>query len=284
MSKSLLTALIALATLACSAQYTINQDLLLNTILLTYPNGVTGSGIILSDSPNIYLATARHMVYGTDLTKDVLMGRTVQVTAYAGSLHALRTNVFTIDLQQSRDSGYILVDAKNDAAVIFIAKKFGDLLGYPETILKENRGRINLVSIELIKPYDAVEVGAHVFVMGYPTSIGLNAGLVESDKPLICKGAVAGFNEHTRRIVINAPVYHGNSGGPVFATYPMENRTCLIGVVTDFVPYLSDVLKKEANQVKTDSVRAVVNNTAFGIVTPADNILTLIRQLKQHLP
>jgi hypothetical protein len=125
------------------------------------------------------------------------------------------------------------------------------------------------VSPDTIKQFDQILVGNNVIVFGYPTSLELKE-LAQLDplRPLLRRGLVAGQNLDRRSIVLDCPVYPGNSGGPVLEIDPvgLGYRTSIIGVVSQFVPF-----------AESAKFFTMVTNSGYSIATPMDFVLELTR-------
>jgi hypothetical protein len=118
--------------------------------------------------------------------------------------------------------------------------------------------------------------GRASFMLGYP-SIGLTgSSQIDHTRPLVRRGIVAGFNAALKTIIIDAPVNHGNSGGPV-VQLSRTNRLRIIGIATQFVPVPEDVLPLNPAEA-ADAARAMLalGNSGYGVVASADAIIELI--------
>jgi len=86
-----------------------------------------------------------------------------------------------------------------------------------------------------------VDIGADVFMFGYPISLtGPIRDIFDPSEPLLRKGIVAGINVGRKTIIIDCPSYFGNSGGPVVQVgHPEIGVTTfrIIGVVSGFIPF-----------------------------------------------
>ncbi len=59
-------------------------------------------------------------------------------------------------------------------------------------------------------------VSNDIFLYGYPSSLGLKQSpQFDYNKPLLRKGIIASVNKTQGTIILDCPVYYGNSGGPV---------------------------------------------------------------------
>jgi hypothetical protein len=88
-------------------------------------------------------------------------------------------------------------------------------------------------------------------------------------------GIVAGVNPSTKTLVIDCPVYGGNSGGPVLEMDRPDARGIrlrIIGVVTQFVPAVVPTLKSDG----TPSGDVVVTNSGYAVAVAMDSVLELV--------
>jgi len=129
------------------------------------------------------------------------------------------------------------------------------------------------VDIGSIKPFNRVLVGNDVVLFGYPTSLGLKqTPQLDPRRPLLRKGIVAGTDPSNESIVLDCPVYFGNSGGPVLELDRVGFMTHLviIGVVSQYVPFV------EVGGSNTVAMQ-VMANSGYSIATPMDFVLELIK-------
>jgi S1-C subfamily serine protease len=110
-------------------------------------------------------------------------------------------------------------------------------------------------------------------VFGYPTSLGLQQSpQLDPLRPLLRKGIVAGTNPATRFLVLDCPVYFGNSGGPVLELdrQPFGTSLSIIGVVDQYVPFVQQAGSQTiAMQVET--------NSGYSLAIPMDFVLELLK-------
>ena len=98
-------------------------------------------------------------------------------------------------------------------------------------------------------------------MFGYP-SVGV-AGFsqIDTSRPLVRGGIVAGLNASLKTIIIDAPVNHGNSGGPV-VQLSRTNRLRIIGIATQIVPVPEDVVGAKPGE----STMMALGNSGYGVV------------------
>jgi hypothetical protein len=89
-----------------------------------------------------------------------------------------------------------------------------------------------------------------------------------SDRPLLRKGIVAGKNPQRRSLILDSPIYFGDSGGPVFEIDRelLETRFRLIGVVREYVPF-----------AESTCTSMQLQNSGYSVAAPMDAALNLIQ-------
>jgi hypothetical protein len=141
------------------------------------------------------------------------------------------------------------------------------------TIESTAKGGFLSVAVENIKTFDKVLVGNDVIVFGYPTSLGLEKlPQLDPSRPVLRKGIVAGSDPVKKSIVLDCPIYFGNSGGPVLELdrEAFVTHLLIIGVVSQYVPFVETAGSRTA-------ALSVLTNSGYSIATPMDFVLELIR-------
>jgi S1-C subfamily serine protease len=223
------------AVLPAKAQRALPDDNLAYPVLIAF-KGSTGSGFFLNVNGAVFLITAKHVLFDPNTQK-------------------LRENQTEL-LSYSKDPS----DQKNN----LIALDF-------EALQAENLGIVG-VSIENVKTFDQVLIGNDVLVFGYPTSLGLQAQpQLDLHRPLLRKGIVAGQNLQRKSIVLDCPVYQGNSDGPVIQVESknlLEKHFSVIEVIGEFVPFVDQGQR---------STFITLNNSGYSIATPMDFVMELAK-------
>ncbi len=181
------------------------------------------------------------------------------------------------------NSGMLKYQLDSDVGVIRIGdiQKINDSLNlttYYSFAIRDRSSRIEPIPTSIIEKYENVQIGDDVFVLGYPTSIGLQRSpQFDPERPLLRKGAIAGKNVAKKTIIIDCPVYYGNSGGPVIVQYSESFSTYykLIGVVSEFVPYEEDWVN-----TKNGLTNISITNSGYSVVVPIESILYLFNSKK----
>jgi hypothetical protein len=129
--------------------------------------------------------------------------------------------------------------------------------------------------VNFLVKYDQVLIGNDVFVLGFPTSIGEdNYPQFDYEQPLVKKGIIAGKNKYKRTLILDCIVHFGNSGGPVIEVLKENgifNSYKLIGIVTEFIPFVETWTNN-----KTNSKNTTITNSNYSVVSPCDGIFDLL--------
>lgn len=247
-----------------------------------------GSGFLLNCREHTYLVTAKHVLYDE---RGALRNSTVTLTVYRQRF--THKFVFVADLDELRRNGHLRSHDTADVAVLVISRA-GPNRNMTSTV---NGVRLTVrpaddtipvvgVSEDSIRRFADVRLSNEVFIFGYPVSIGERTSgqpngkpdQLEPDKPLISKGVVAGLNMATQSIVLDVPLFPGNSGGlAVEVEEGVEEgqqavfiRT--IGVLTEFVPFFQRIISREYPTIENRSVE----NSGYSIVQPMDRVLEIL--------
>jgi len=131
---------------------------------------------------------------------------------------------------------------------------------------------------QLTTTIDASMVGADVFLFGYPNSIGIpNHPQIDRTHPLVKKGIIAGINPSKKTIILDCPVYHGNSGGPVMLRQQVSLTTWEFPVIGIAVEYIPSLAVWENKSIQTTN-QVVLINTGYSVVESSESILSLVWQ------
>jgi hypothetical protein len=247
------------------------DDNLAYPVLITLKNGSTGSGFYLNTQTAIHFVTAKHVLF--DLNTNKILDTSFDLLSYSGDLSDPTPNSLTVDTT-GLGLNSIIRHPSEDIAILKVASKDDDNSHMSHTlpgIAVHTRAKAGLLGagLDTIKKFNDVLVGNEVVILGYPTSLGLQTmPQIDSRRPLLRKGIVAGLNPRTHSIILDCPVYFGNSGGPVVEIDPagFGHIYKIVGVVSQYVPY--------ADGGKTFVIMA---NSGYSVVTPMDYVLDLIR-------
>lgn len=130
-----------------------------------------------------------------------------------------------------------------------------------------------------------VEEGSLVYSLGFPVSLAND--LVDSiNKAPVCRlGCVSRIehlyhNNNAKFYIIDAPVYPGNSGGPIINRpemisiqgTPVNSTANLIGIVSAYIPYRENLMSTQTGRIR------MVNeeNSGLTVVFPVDDIKEVV--------
>lgn len=234
-----------------------------------------GSGFLLQASNSVYVVTARHVLFhDIGANNWQLNCNEIKVDAFwPEGTNESRVEVI-IDLNTVIKAGDLRFSTNHDIAMVRIEqsdnptnKAFG-VTTLPGVQIPSATKSLRLVPVEQVeKSYDASLVGEEIYIFGYPSSIGFG-GYPQFDQthPLMRKGIIAGLNPPRRTIIIDCPVYYGNSGGPVVMRKhegPI-NRFIVVGIVIEFIPF----------QGKANVLDKL--NTGYSVVESSETILSMV--------
>lgn len=241
-----------------------------------------GSGFYLNTDDAVYLVTAKHVLAAAlpnpTTQKIEVPDATFEALSYSKDLPNQRI-LLSVDLAAVSQSGALKIHPSQDVVVVKVAvvaeakgSGGGDnrkIAGVPGVTAKEmaQSGLLG-VSMAAVKKFDQVLVGNDAILYGYPVSLALRKNaLFDAFHPLLRKGLIAGQDAQQRSIIIDGPVYRGNSGGPVFEIDrdALQTRFYLVGVLTDFVPL-----------VESTEDFGFQLNSGYSVARPMNFVLELI--------
>ena len=256
------------------------DDNLAYPVLINCGNS-SGSGFFINGRESIYLVTACHVLY--DPNQKIYHSQEVSAISYPKENAEHEKNVLNLHLPDLESLGLIATSFEKDLAVIKFAKLIAggnsfNLLPGANVKLLSTAGIIG-VSLENIKLYKEVLIANEVFIFGYPVSLGVpNIPQIDSSRPLLRAGIVAGKNASLGSIILDCPVYPGNSGGPVVEVEQdgSVNRFRIIGLITQFVPAVASMTGPLSGNVAV--------NSGYSIAASMDGIVDLIDGIEQAPP
>jgi len=266
----------ALAGVARAQAY-LPEDNLAYPVQVLVPDG-GGTGFFVRRDRELFLVTARHVIF------DVLTGRLhapeLTLRALSKDVHESAVTVMHVNAAQLVEAKQIHADEPRDVAVVRLASLRTDGLNTtPGVVVTEkSKGAIVVAPFEYLTRYADVDVSSQIFMFGYPSVGVAGSSQIDRTRPLVRGGIVAGLNAALKTIIIDAPVNHGNSGGPV-VQLSRANRLRIIGIATQFVPVPEDVLplKPEAPAPgPAPGTMLALGNSGYGVVASADAIIELI--------
>jgi S1-C subfamily serine protease len=274
-------AVLAVASLATEARaqgYLPEDNLAYPVQVLVQGGG--GTGFFVRRDRDLFLVTARH-VLASPATGE-LWSREATLRALSKDLKETAVTVIHLNVPQLQEEGRLRGDAIRDVAVMHLGTlKVDGVNTTPGVVITDtSKAGIIVAPFDYLTRFADVDVSSQIFMLGYP-SIGVTgAAQIDRTRPLVRGGIVAGVNAALKTIIIDAPVNHGNSGGPV-VQLSRTNRLRIIGIATQFVPVPEDVLPlnpSNASEPRASSSRTLLalGNSGYGVVASADAIIDLI--------
>ncbi len=247
------------------------DDNLAYPVLITLRSGGTGSGFYLNTKSEIYLVTAKHVLFNQKT--GIPLDTSFELLSYSKDVSDQTPNISTIDMTKMAADGIVKHPTEDIVVVKIFSQSATDanrVSARPGVTVKGRAKQgILTVALENIRKFSDVLVGNQVFLFGYPTSLALqDMPQIDPRRPLLRRGIVAGQNPRTRSIILDCPAYFGNSGGPVVQVdeQPFSQHFTVIGVVHAYVPY--------ADGGRTFAIMA---NSGYSVATPMDFVLDLVK-------
>lgn len=244
--------------------------------------GSHGSGFFFSCDNTVYLVSAKHVLF-----KDSTETYTKPVIVSAADTDNIKQFVgFEMDCVRMVGDGNLLKHATADVAVARLARLMPKMppakaaghetfrmVAAPGIAAPENAPSHNVTGLD--KPdttmFDNVQIGSDILLFGYPTSLA-GPDFFEKNVPLLRTGIVAG-KINDRQIVIDCPVYFGNSGALVVERLPSGDVKG-IGVASRMVPFKENLYSAEFRR----QVGTRYENSGYAIVEPMDRVLEVISE------
>lgn len=292
--------ILLLATSSFSlAQRAIPDDNLAYPVLINLSDcnsniaSARGSGFYLSTGSELYLVTARHVLFNEaervqPLQARPLLCKKAELVSYSKDPKYRQQNRIELDLQALNVAGEAKAHATKDVAVVHIGTvhKVGEaaekskqeyelnlFAGARKTAMAP--GGLLTVDITTIEKFEEVLTANDVYVIGYPSSIGIQqTPQIDYSAPLLRKGIVAGVNESNKTIVLDCLTFFGNSGGPVLQAVDLGlggRRFDVIGVISQYVPFTEVWVNTTLSYGNMQ-----LHNSGYSIAEPMDSVLELI--------
>jgi len=281
----LATALILAATTASAGRNIPDSHLALPVLVTLESGGGEASGFYLNDTNHFYLVTAFHVLF--DPTTKKLRSKSATLLSYSADLKNPKAIKIKIDLKQLVADGHVASRFESDVTVVRIGKRQKKPDGQDEVTTQgkyvqwlEGLGEAATLSFPIagLKKFDEVLTGNDIYLFGYPVSVGIKQmPQIEHDRPLLRKGVVAGKNQSKKTIILDCPIYYGNSGGPVAQVEVVglgNTEFRVIGIVSQFVPF-QETWVNTTHKVS----HWEISNSGYSVVIPADYILELVQKL-----
>ena len=257
-------------------------DNLAYPVKIIFETGECGSGFLLnSDDEKLFLITAKHVIYKKhDKNELILYGESITILAKDRNHTKINPIKINVDLNQAK----IEIADKVDLCGILLAdlNKHPKQNGAGKVIFSKGiklSGEIKFTTVnkKSLVSFDEIQPSNDVFVLGYPVSIGSKTNpQIDYDQPLLRKGIVAGKNHKSKTIILDCPIYPGNSGG--LAIQVGCSKPGIIGIVTEFIPFF-EIMYSLQHKYKNLNLE----NSGYSVLIPANHILDLINKFSYDL-
>lgn len=250
-------------------------------VLISLSSGSNGSGFFLNKENCTYLITASHVLF--DDSSGKLKSDQAKLLSYSGDPKESKRNIIQLNLKVLLEEDKIKRHSSADVTAIYIADakpKEGEesrqsirFVPGVATIERTSTGIVG-VGADNIKKIDGVLTANTIYIFGYPTSIGMKQiPQLDSLRPLLRFGIVAGKNPERKTLILDCPSYPGNSGGPVLEVERFgigQRRFKVIGVVSQFIPFAEtwvNVTHKYKN--------LTISNSGYSVAASMDSVIEL---------
>jgi len=248
-------------------------------VLIEIDKRITGSGFMMNVEGQMFFATAKHVLF--DEASNAPTGLIAKLMCPTDDLTNNDNRDLVVDLEACNMVGH----SSADVAIIQIIvsrdeqnKKIQIGNGVRQ-VKKKMVGMTVAVQVpQATKRLAQVLVSNDVFLYGYPTSLRLqDSAQFDFHKPLLRKGIVANVYPEQSTIILDCPVYFGNSGGPVIEVEKDKNGNYnhkVIGVVSQYVPFV-----QKWTDVKGKVETQAIMNSGYSIAVSMDKVFELVTQL-----
>jgi hypothetical protein len=259
-------------------------------IKMPAPNGPSGgSGFFFQTASNLFLVTARHVLFGRDPNSTNFIAPSASLASYPAPETSNEKFMLEVDLDKSRRSGNLKRHPTVDVAIIKVAdfvSSEGDVyqFSFPEGITRPSdatSGTYQGFKTNDVSPFLAATTGSEIAIIGFPRSLATAPTpiqLIDAEKPLLRHGVIAGRNTQLKLLIVDAASFQGNSGGPVLQLvqipnmFPKRSVYKLVGLVGGFIPHT----EVWSDQYQTSG--AMINaNSGYTYVMPMDAVFELLK-------
>lgn len=252
-------------------------------VLVKLENGDEASGFYLKDETKEYFVTARHVLFSSpSLSTSSLRAPSGHFISYSGRVDFSEKAELILDLYSLFLKGRIRCHESYDVCVAYIGdvKTIGDNkfnISLPGNMVRRiDSGTYGIISTPTtdVRKFNEVQIGNESYLFGYPSSIGIKQmPQIDYERPLLRKGIIAGKNVAQKTIILDSPVYFGNSGGPVLQVdrEAFAASYLLIGVVSEYIPFVEVVENKTMKYTNMS-----ISNSGYSVVVPIDFVLELL--------
>jgi hypothetical protein len=258
----------------------IPEDNLAYPVLISLNTGSQGSAFQLNTGTSVYLITAKHVLYDNQQN---LKGNIATLNLPSRDINEDAITVIQADLAQLDANNNLHFHQNHDVCAFKIAdlEPDKDNLRYRKiytagiTNISNSVSGPVMVNINSTKNLNEILISNDVYLYGYPSSIGLfNSPQFDYNKPLLRKGIIANTYPQQKTIILDCPVYYGNSGGPVVQVTNLGNliEHSVIGVVSQFIPFVDQWTSSKSGIVNTE-----MSNSGYSVIVAIDAVREILK-------
>jgi hypothetical protein len=248
-------------------------DNLLAIATLISTGSSSGSGLVFRTDRFAYLVTAKHVLFDE---KGDLRVQEIEIVNQTTDISDDSVFRLAIDFAVTIPKFHYAADV----AVVKIGRvrleNKKPVVTYVKGVQRLERGvsKPFLWKQEDVSRFDDVLISNEVYISGYPTSLGIRSSAqFDYNKPLLRRGIVAGIYKQAKTIILDCPVYYGNSGGPVIQVVEEAGKKVftLIGVISQYIPFVQTWKNDREKLVHTEYL-----NSGYSVATSFDLVVDLI--------
>lgn len=274
-----LITLISIFVTTTYAQRSIPDDNLAYPVLILLANGSSGTGFYINSQNGIYLVTCKHVLFDRN---NKLLSNKGDFFSPSKNLQDKTQNHFQVNLRYMYEQNLLKYNPKHDIAVLKISSNslidtVNHQINLYDSVKVISTSSSGIVGVDekFIKKYDEVLVANDIYIFGYPTSLGIpESPQFDYFKPLLKKGIVAGKYDNYKTIILDCPVYFGNSGGPVLqSTFKgLGYEFNVIGVVSEFIPFAETWINETQRYSNIN-----ISNSGYSVCVSMDVVLEMLK-------
>ena len=252
------------------------EHIFLNTVLIeNMTDGEAGTGFFVKKfvdekTIKILVFSNKHVFWGKKDKDNKNVQKQLRLTFHikdtAGSFVTTSTKSFTIDLKRSQEGYFDHPDQGVDVGCMNISEVFNSDLVHVSTLDIEKR----------YCDYDYVNImgGQQIFFVGYPSLFYDKKNYL----PIMRTGIIASvpridFNGE-RCVLVDAPVFGGSSGSPVFITHNGNYK--LLGIISQSVSVVCNFIPVQVPAAESKTAHRPVESLNIGIVFKKETIQELL--------
>lgn len=257
----------------------IPEDNLAYPVLIEIEGWFSGSWFQLNTWNSLYFITAKHVIFEIESTK--LKWGIAQLTCQTKDISDESVTIYSLDLRAIFSESNICYHETKDVAAIkiwdcLVQDDWSYIVNLINGVNLTKTWVSDLVSVDIKNTLyiNEVLIGNDIFLYGYPSSLGLrNSPQFDYQKPLLRKWIVASINPREWTIILDCPVYYGNSWWPVVQVsyWIWKIKHDIIGVVSQFIPYTENWENKSNGLIHTE-----ISNSWYSVVVWMDAVFQLL--------